>query len=90
VRKWRHSRRLFAQVNEALAVKPKRTIDEQVARFEKMVAAERGRRKRLRLRRWIPAVAVAAALALAAGLLVVKMLMDVERRPDRVAAPRKP
>jgi hypothetical protein len=32
---------LFSQVNEVLAVKPKRTIDEQVARFEKIVAQER-------------------------------------------------
>ena len=32
---------LFARVNEVLAVKPKRTIEEQVARFEKMVAEER-------------------------------------------------
>jgi len=36
---------LFARVNEVLAVKPKRTIEEQVARFEKMVAEERAQKR---------------------------------------------
>jgi len=37
-------RALYDRVNKALAVKPKRTIDEQVARFEKMVDAERAQK----------------------------------------------
>jgi len=36
---------LFSEVNEVLAVKPKRSVDEQVARFEKVVAQEPPPRK---------------------------------------------
>jgi anti-sigma factor RsiW len=86
---------LFAQVNEALVVKPKHTIDEQVARFEKIVAAERAQKRlkvRHKLRRrllWqIPVgVAVAAMLAVVAA----QLLRAPAQRPDQImAAPHKP
>jgi anti-sigma factor RsiW len=75
-------RALFDQVNQALAVKPERTIDQQVARFEKMVAAERAQKRR-RLRWLIPVrIVLAAALAVVAAPV---------RRPVQImAAPRKP
>jgi anti-sigma factor RsiW len=68
---------LFSDVNEVLAFKPKRTIDEQVARFEREVAAERKAAPlpvqlapRRSHRRWmIPAVVALAASA--AGILVL-------------------
>jgi anti-sigma factor RsiW len=82
---------LFSQVNEVLAVKPKRTIDEQVARFEKIVAQERAqavavRRRRLR---WELPLGIAVAAALAA--MAVIAWHGASTRPDRImAAPRKP
>ena len=72
---------LFLRVNEALAVKPKRTIEEQVARFEKIVAAERAAQsesrnsavpklRRRRLPNWALGLAARgfAAAAAAAGI----------------------
>jgi anti-sigma factor RsiW len=65
-------RALFAQVNQALAFKPKRTIDEQVARFEQQVAAERAAHRPRPRRAWrLPA----GALALAAGAAAVFLML---------------
>jgi len=82
---------LFSQVNEVLAVKPKRTIDEQVARFEKIVAQERARAVAVRRRRlrWELPLGIAVAAALAA--MAVIAWHGASTRPDQImAAPRKP
>ncbi len=86
---------LFARVNELLAVKPKRTIEEQVARFEKMVAAERATersgersRKRLRAPPWAIGLAAAAATASAAALGTWELAAP--RVEQVLGAPRPP
>jgi len=75
-------RALFDQVNEALAFKRKRSIDEQVARFEREVAAERAAEAsakavvkasgpaRRHQRWWVIPAAVALAASVAAFLLL--------------------
>jgi anti-sigma factor RsiW len=88
---------LFAQVNEVLAVKPKRTIEEQVARFEKMVAAERAaaqtgkplEKRRRRVPAW--AIGLGAATA-AAAVAAVGIWETASPRPEpgKVYAPRRP
>ena len=78
---------LFARVNQVLAVKPKRTIEEQVARFEKMVAAERAEKRR-RLFWQIP---LGIALAAAATVAAANLLHHTAQRPDQImTAPRRP
>jgi anti-sigma factor RsiW len=70
-------RALFDQVNKALVFKRKRSIDEQVARFESEVAAERAQesaRAPVRSRRY-PRWAIPAAVALAAGAAAVFVLL---------------
>jgi len=77
---------LFAQVNEVLAVKPKRTIEEQVARFEKMVAAERAEKRR-RLLWQIP---LGLALAAAATVAAANLLHRPAQRPDQIMNSPRP
>jgi len=84
-------RALFDQVNKALAFKRKRSIDEQVARFEREVAAERAEASakagvrasgpaRRHPRRW----AIPAAVALAASAAAVFVVLG---RPGGGAGP---
>ena len=84
-------RALFDQVNKALAFKRKRSIDEQVARFEQEVATERAAASakaavkasgpaRRSQRRW----AVPAAMALAASAAAVFVVVG---RPGGGAGP---
>jgi anti-sigma factor RsiW len=82
---------LFSQVNEVLAVKPKRTIDEQVARFEKIVAQERAQAGVVRRRpmRWALPLGIAVAAALAAAA-VIAWHGAQPRRDQIMAAPRRP
>ena len=82
---------LFAQVNQVLAVKPKRTIEEQVARFEKMVAAERAAepsRKRRRVPAWAIGIGAAAATAAAAAVGILES--SGPRLEQVVGAPQRP
>jgi anti-sigma factor RsiW len=77
---------LFARANEALAVKPKRTIEEQVARFEKMVAAERTEKKRWRA----PPLAIRLAAAAAVAALGIWEWVAPQAGHVVVGAPRRP
>jgi anti-sigma factor RsiW len=81
---------LFARVNEALFIKPKHTIAEQVARFEKIVAAERAtKRRKLRQRlMWQVPLGIAVAAALAVG--VASALRQPAQRPDQIMAKPQP
>ena len=78
---------LFARVNQMLAVKPKRTIEEQVARFEKMVAAERAQ-KRWHAPAWM--IGLAAAIAAAAAAAVGTWELAAPRLEQMVSSPRRP
>jgi ferric-dicitrate binding protein FerR (iron transport regulator) len=69
-------RALFDQVNKALAFKRKRSIDEQVARFEREVAAERaGAEAPAPARRYRRRWAVGATVALAASAAAVFVVL---------------
>ena len=81
---------LFAQVNKMLAVKPKRTIEEQVARFEKMVAEERAGKTAETRRRRVPgwAIGIGAAVATAAAAAVGILETAGPRLEPLMNAPR--
>ena len=82
---------LFDRVNQVLAVKPKRTIEEQVARFEKMVAAERAttpNKKRWRAPAW--AIGLAAAVATAAAAMLGTWELAAPQLEHMANAPRPP
>jgi anti-sigma factor RsiW len=84
-------RALFDQVNQALAFKPKRTIDEQVARFEQQVATERATHRPRPRRAWrLPAAGMALAASIAAGFLVLQKPSGPVSGPGMVAAPHQP
>jgi anti-sigma factor RsiW len=79
---------LFGRVNQLLVVQPKHSVAEQVARFERQVAAERAPRlRRLRRRQVGWAVAAAAALLLIAAVI----WRGAAHRPaNLLEAPRAP
>jgi anti-sigma factor RsiW len=79
---------------EALAAfQPKRTIDEQVARFEEMVSKKRAREAdelRTRQRRLWISLAVATAVAAAVGYVFLRVIGSTVAPDRQVYIPPKP